>query len=725
MSAALFSPYWHRASKLHPCLASNVAIHRQCFRGEVWYVVANQITGRQYRVNHLGYQIVGRLDGTLSVQQIWDLLALELGADAPTQDEVLTILSQLTSSGMLRSEATPELERLFDAAKQRVRADGKFNPLMFRISLFDPTALLEKAAPLFRPLFQRWLLYVWVACALTTAVVAGMHWSELANYGAVHWLSPRNMLLLWIAYPFIKALHEFGHAIAIKIWGGEVHEVGINMMFCIPVPFVDATAASAFSEKHRRILVSAMGILFEGVIAFIALALWLSCGNGLLREIAFACLSIAGFATLLVNANPLMRYDGYYMLADALEMPALATRCQTYWRYLGERYVLGNTSLPIPAGAMGVRAWLCVYGIAASLYRVGLLIKLVFWVGAKYFLAGAALGLYLIARYCLQPLLQLAHFVLRTARLQAIRTRAVGIVAASALAALMFVCAIPQRHFTYAEGVTWLADEARVHNRTEGFVTSVLVHDGDHVSVGQPLLVLENTELNLERDQLLSRIARLETTYYSQFLEQPSQAIALAEELNRATADLANLDTRLHDLTIVSPMDGKISIPHVEDLPGRYIERGSAVAHIVTPEPLRIRAVIEQADIDLVRRNSLRYDVRIAEQRSEILSAKLVQAFPAATRELPAAVLGDRAGGSLVSDPNDPKGLRTLDSFFVIDVSVGDAVSKHVGSRAWLRIEHGRATLAEQWTRRLRQTFLRQFSPDVSASAQAAVEHHG
>lgn len=723
MSDTLFSPYWHRVSKLHPCLASNVAIHRQCFRGELWYVVANQITGRQYRVNQLGYQIVGRLDGKLSVEQIWNLLALELGADAPTQDEVLTIFSQLTSSGMLRSEATPELERLFDAAKQRVRAEGKFNPLMFRISLFDPTALLAKAAPLFRPLFKRWILYVWAACAVAAAVVAGMHWSELADYGAMHWLSPRNMLLLWIVYPFIKALHEFGHAIAIKIWGGEVHEVGIGMMFCVPVPFVDATAASAFTEKRHRILVSAMGILFEGVIAFLALALWLSCGDGLLREIAFACLSIAGVATLLVNANPLMRYDGYYMLADALEMPALATRCQAYWRYLGERYLLGNKSLQIPVGALGVRAWLCVYGIAASLYRVGLFIHLVLWIGAKYFLAGVGLGLYLIARYGLQPLFQLAHFVLRGARLQAVRTRAVGIVAASALAVLIFVCAIPQRHFTYAEGVTWLADEARVHNRTDGFVTSVLVHDGDHVSAGQPLLILENTELSLERDQLLSRIARLETTYYSQFLEQPSQAIAIAEELARATAELANLDARLQDLTIASPLAGKISIPHVADLPGRYIERGSAMAHIVTPGPLIIRAVIEQADIDLVRRNSLRYDVRIAEQRAQILSAKLVQEFPAATRELPSAVLGDRAGGSLISDPNDPKGLRTLDSFFVIDVGVGDAVSKHVGSRAWLRIEHERATLAEQWTRRLRQTFLRQFSPDVSV--QDTAEHHG
>ena len=158
---------------------------------------------------------------------------------------------------------------------------------------------------------------------------------------------------MWIAYPLVKGLHELGHGLTIQRWGGEVHELGLMLLVFIPVPYVEASAATTFPSKSRRMLVGAAGVMVELLLASLALLVWLSVEPGWVRDLAFDITVIGGVSALLFNGNPLLRFDGYYVFSDLLEIPNLASRSQRYYAYLGKRYLLGIAGL----GVAGSGPW--------------------------------------------------------------------------------------------------------------------------------------------------------------------------------------------------------------------------------------------------------------------------------------------------------------------------------------------------------------------------------
>ncbi len=156
---------------------------------------------------------------------------------------------------------------------------------------------------------------LWLVVVGAAALVCAAHWTELSEDFSDRVLAPQNLLLLWLMFPVLKLLHEFGHACATKAWGGEVHEMGIMLLVLMPIPYVDATAATAFRETRRRVVVGAAGMIVELFIASIALFLWLEVrARRVHAPMLYNVMLIAGISTVLFNANPLLRYDGYYIL---------------------------------------------------------------------------------------------------------------------------------------------------------------------------------------------------------------------------------------------------------------------------------------------------------------------------------------------------------------------------------------------------------------------------
>lgn len=704
MSDSLFSPYWYRAAGLHPRLISTIQVARQTFRGEHWHVLSNPATGRQFRVNSIAYQLVGRLDGRLTVQEIWNLLVRELGNDAPTQHEVLSVLSELAAAGMLHSETAQDLGAVFEATRRRRGRPGKQQGLLgFRVSLFDPTPVLDALLPLTTPLLRPAMLFVWGLLMLVALLVAGMHAAELGAYAQLHLASPRMLLLGWFLYPAIKAAHELAHGLAVRRWGGEVREMGVAVFLVIPVPYVDASAASGFSSKYRRMAVSGMGILVETTLAALALFIWLQVGDGWLRQAAFACMLIGGMSTLLVNANPLMRFDGYYVLMDWLEMPGLATRADAWLRYLGERWVLGNRKLRSPPGSEHSRLLLSSFGLAALLYRILLLASMTIWLAAQQLALGLALGVWLLLRFLLQPLWRLLRLVFQHPRMAPIRLRAASSVSVLLLAVLGFVCAYPLPQVTRAMGLVWLPDEARVRSEVDGFVSEVRVGEGQLVKRGDVLLVLENPELEARRAQIASRLASKQQAYQAALLTQPATAVALGETLEALHAQLADAERELSRLVLYAPVDGRVGLGAARDLPGRYFPRGSVVANVLNPRQATVRLALPQTEVDLLRQPTHSIVVRTAEAPRHALAARLAAQEPAASYDLPSAVLGDRGGGPFATDPADANGLRTLAPFFIVDLELPGQALERIGSRAWVRLEFPPQPLAQQWLRALRQ----------------------
>ena len=168
----------------------------------------------------------------------------------------------------------------------------------------------------------------------------------------------------------VKVVHEFAHAYAVKLWGGEVHEMGIMLLVLMPLPYVDATSASAFRLKRRRMLVGAAGVLIEIFVAAVAMLVWVNVEPGAVRAISYNVMLVAGVSTLLFNGNPLLRYDAYYVLSDYLEIPNFGTRSTRYLSYLLQRYLLGIKDASFPPASAGEKRWLLFYAVASSIYRV-------------------------------------------------------------------------------------------------------------------------------------------------------------------------------------------------------------------------------------------------------------------------------------------------------------------------------------------------------------------
>ena len=157
-------------------------------------------------------------------------------------------------------------------------------------------------------------------------LLAAVHWRELASSDLAGVLEPHNLLLLALAYPVVKTAHELGHGLAAKAWGGAVHELGLMFLVFVPVPYVDASSTSSFRSKYRRMVVGAAGIMVELFLAAAALLVWLHVEPGVVRSLAFNVMMIGGVSTVFFNGNPLLRFDGYYVLADWIEIPNLSAR---------------------------------------------------------------------------------------------------------------------------------------------------------------------------------------------------------------------------------------------------------------------------------------------------------------------------------------------------------------------------------------------------------------
>ncbi|RYZ05561.1 MAG: PqqD family peptide modification chaperone, partial [Comamonadaceae bacterium] len=390
VSEPLVSASWHRVASLRPGLVPGLRVVRQQVREQVWHVLVEPGTGRQVRLNPAAYALAGRFDGQVTVADLWERQLAQQRADAPTQDEVVRLLAQLFGGGMLHFDAAPHLSLVFARRDEegRKRRRGFMNPLMLRMPIADPTRLLRALEPVGRLLFQRGAFFAWLAAVVLALLAAGAHFPELAAETRRLFGKPSNYLIAWICYPLVKLVHEVAHGLAVRRFGGEVREMGVTLMFLTPAPYVDASAANAFPAPRQRLAVSAAGIVVEIAIACLALWLWLVVTPGLVRDVALVLVLICSISTVMFNANPLMRLDGYYVLCDALQLPNLALRSRAWWARQWRRMIGAPMGGPAPMLAEGERKWLLAYAPASALYRVVLLLTLVVWAGQFSWLLG-------------------------------------------------------------------------------------------------------------------------------------------------------------------------------------------------------------------------------------------------------------------------------------------------------------------------------------------------
>ena len=492
---ALFSPYWYLVSDLKPKLRTQTQIHRHHYRGNLWYLLEDHCSARYHRFTEAAYFVIGRLNGERTIEDIWDSANTQLADDAPTQDEIIQLLGQLHSCDVLICEAPPESEELLRRHDHSLESKLKrkwLSPLLMRFALLDPDKLLKRILPFVQPLFSRWFAVMWICTVGTALGLAITHWAELSSNIIERSLAPQNLILLWVCFPLVKTLHEFGHAVATKYFGGEVHEMGISLLVLTPVPYVDASSASAFSSKKKRIFVGAAGMIVELFVAALAMFLWLGVQPGLVQDFAYTVMFIAGVSTVLFNANPLLKFDGYYMLSDALETPNLAGRSYNYIGYLIKRYCFGIQNATSPLTAEGEKSIFVNYAVASLIYRVIILLVIILFVASKFFFLGVCLALWVIFGQIGLPITKAIRYIASSSQLRGYRIRACAISSSVVLLLLAIAFLLPLPYWTRVEGVVWLPEQSQVRSGVNGTITRIVATPNAFVLRDQPLFISED-----------------------------------------------------------------------------------------------------------------------------------------------------------------------------------------------------------------------------------------
>lgn len=710
MDRTLYSSSWYRVAGWKPLVRRHAEIHRHAYRGKVWYILQDHSTGRFHRFSEESYVLIGLMDGKRSLQEIWEAACEKLADDMPTQDEVIHLVSQLSKADALQSDTVPDVENL-NRRSRKDRSSRFWNavrsPLAVRIPLLDPDRFLEGTKGIVGPLFSLPAFLVWLAVVIAGTVLASLHWSELTSNLADQVLAFENLLAFWLIYPVIKVFHEFGHACAVKRWGGEVHEMGVMFIVFMPIPYLDASAASAFRERRQRMIVGAAGIMIELFIAALAMILWVNLGAGAVRSLAYNTMIVAGVSTILFNGNPLLRFDAYYVLADLLEIPNLGTRSNQYIGYLAQRYAIGNEDAEFVLSDPGEGRWLVSYGLASFAYRIYITFKIALFVAGKFFFVGVVIAFWAIVGLLVVPLVRMVRTVVNNRELYRRRGRILTVGLLTAAIAGFAVAGVSLPSFTVAEGVIWPADQARIHARVDGEIREVLAKPGVPVKRGDPLLRCENPEL-VSRMQGLEAERRGYAARQRAALTRDRTAERMVqEEIARVEKELAEAREQVASLVIRSPIGGEVLLPRSEDMPGRFLRRGEAVGYVVDYSGVAVRVVIPQDEADRVRTDVRAVQARPAGDLSRIIPSELVREIPAASSDLPSFALSLKGGGVFALDPRDMERPRSFEHLFHFEVRLRDTSGTRIGERIYVRFEHTPESLAQRWYREIRGIFLK------------------
>jgi len=715
MAGTLFSPSWYRVGPLKPRVRSHVEIHRHSYRGEVWFILQDHASGRSHRLTPAAYRLIGLMDGERSVEQLWQHCNEQGGSDAPTQEDVIRLLGQLHAADAMICDVPPDTREMFRRFQRQQRQTWRqrlWTPLAVRIPLVDPDRFLARTAFLVRPLFSWVGALLWLAIVTTGLVLAGQNWSALTENGIDRALAPQNLVLLWFTYPLVKVIHELGHAYAAKIFGAEVHEIGIMFLVFVPVPYVDASATSSFADKRQRMVVGAIGIAVEIALAAIAVVIWVHAAPGPVHAVAYNVILIGGVSTVLFNGNPLLRFDGYYVLADAIELPNLGQRANRYLGFLVQRYAFGSRDASFPQTDGRAKAWFVFYGTTSFIYRILISIAIIISLGSRFFFVGLLLAIWAAATQVMVPLGKAVSFLGSSPRLQRNRRRAiiVSAVAFSAVVLLLFVVPFPL--YTVAEGITWPSDRSQVRANTDGFIDRLLVPNETPVAAGQPIVETFDPFLSAKVKVLEAQLRGLRRQYVALRVSDPAEAAVIQEEIKGIASNLERARERDRELTIVSPRAGAFIAPVEQHMPGRFVKKGELIGYVIDPADfLTARTMISQNDVGLVRERTRGVDVLPVNWQGRSVHSSVIREVPGGLKSLPTPALGTLGGGSIAIDPRDNKGLTALDRYFEYEVALpGDQARPFIGQRVRVRFDLGFEPVGFQIYRSFRQLFLKLFN---------------
>ena len=531
------------------------------------WVVKDPIALSYVQLSEQEMAILRLLDGHLSVREAMHALTNSWPASEFTTEDLADFVGQL-----IRSQLVVPTQAVIRTEKSdRVRGSlfwrwrvGISRLLWMRIRLLDPSSLLDRCQPILPVLFSRTMATIAAALCITAACLVILRFDQLVTNlpSAADFFGPENLLLVLIVFVMVKIFHEAGHAVAARYCGAECHEVGVMLLLLTPILYTNVTDAWMLNRRSR-LLITAAGILVEVVLASIAAVLWFFAAPGFLKALLANIMVICTVGTILFNGNPLLRYDGYFLLTDATGRPNLAQRSSHRVRQFLEDLLLGSRSETLP----GSDRFVLIYGLCSGAYRI--LIAVAILSMLKHVFDKFQLDIFgvLVMSWAAIPLVVvpltafskniLAELAMRNHRgLRLLR-------AVSVLALLITMALIPLPQSIVAPAVVEPTGTPVFASLAGELISSA--NYGEQLSQGEVVAVLDDPSLQRQRIEFEGAVRVHEAKVRAVELRRHDITSAALPEarsvLESARTRLEEFDNELSRLTVTSPHSGILLPP--------------------------------------------------------------------------------------------------------------------------------------------------------------------
>lgn len=709
----IFHESWYRIANEKICLKPVVRVNRRKFGSEFWYVLYNPFANESFRINQPSYEFIGRLGRNRTVEEIWKGLMNSHPQHAPGQEEIIRLLSQLYHANLLQYEQSGDTTKLFDRykqRKQRMLQSNLMNIMFFRIPLFDPDVFLKRCLPFVRRIMSPLGALLWLGVVVSGLKVVIDNFSEvqLQSQGI---LAPSNLFLLYIGIVIIKAFHEFGHAFAVRSFGGEVHTIGVMFLIFSPLPYMDASAAWAFRSKWKRIFVGASGMIVEVFLAAWAGIIWANTGLGVIHSLAYNMLFVASVSTVIFNINPLLRYDGYYMLSDLLDIPNLHSQSSQELVYLVERYIFCSTNTPNPVSTKKEAWFLASFGILSGIYRIVVFLSILLFVADRFLLAGFIMAVVCAIAWVVIPLVRFTSYLGSSARLERVRGRAILVCALAAIFVSAFLHFFPFPSDFKAPGVLKAYEYVVVAGKIDGYIEEIFVPSNTQVKKGEILLRLRNPELEFQRKEAEAKLKEAETLLMRALSQQQADIAPLKNNLEAVRKRIQKIKEDKENLLVKAEIEGTWIAP-LKDYIGIWLVQGVPVGQIINDKTFYFSSVVSQQEASRIFSNEIRKSrVKLSGEADIQIEVLDYTRIPMEHTILPSQALGWAGGGDIAVNTKDKSGKAALEPFYELrtNVSLKTGATLLQGRSGRIRFELGTEPLFKQWWRRLRQLIQKRY----------------
>jgi len=655
-----------RLRDVHVGVRRELEVSRHLFRGKPTYIIRDPITFQTHHLTPSDYEILIHINKNRTLGEVFQELVAAGTLDAAEEEPFYGFVLGLHKLAFLNLPVSDEkaIYRRFESKQLARKRELLMGFLFLRIPLFNPDSLLEKTIGRAGFIFHKRFFIGWVLAMALCAFVVTTRWHELVE-PLNGLLASKNLVLLWSLFVGLKVLHEFGHAYACKHFGGYVPEMGAYMIAFTPCAYVDASAAWGFVRKRDRLIVSLAGMYIESIAAAVGLLVWSMTGPSLVNSMAYQTFFLAGFVTIAFNINPLMRYDGYYIFSDMLELPNLRSRADKYVRAALKRITLGIKP-PALGDSPSVRATLFIYGVAATIYRAFLILAICGLIASKMFLLGMVLATVYAGKILFKTIKDSVGYLWLAQETAPVRLRAKAISVMLMIGLPIGIAVVPLPVKITAHGIVTTEIEHVVRAGTDGFVDRILVEQGQPVSVGDALIEIRNLEQISAVAEAKAQVETAKLRIQSSPSEDPARMSQEIKLLGFYQQELEFQESELMKLRVVADQSGVLSQCLRPNDTHRFMQAGEPIATI-NAGPWRVRTLVTAEEFsDIEPAVGQPVQCRVPASPSTIIHGTIIKVSPAGSRHIGIAPLTHLAGGWI---PVNPQSNESNQPYFEITIA--------------------------------------------------------